>query len=113
MSPKIKRLESTIIRVLSDILNYEVKHPDIDFLTLTATKLTTDLSHLKVYYTLLNNDEETKERVALALEKSNSFIRTMLVQKVKMRKSPAIHFIYDESLERGNKILIGLRKIIK
>ena len=112
MSPKIKRLESTIIRVLSDIINHEVKHPDIDFLTLTATKLTTDLSHLKVYYTLLNNDEETKEKVALALEKSKSFIRTILVQKVKMRKSPALHFLYDESLERGNKIAEGLKKVI-
>ena len=112
MSPKIKRLESTIIRVLSDILNNEVKHPDIDFLTLTATKLTSDLSHLKVYYTLLNNDEDSKAKVATALEKSKSYIRTMLVQKVKMRKSPALHFMYDESLERGNKIAAGLKKVL-
>ena len=112
MSPKIKRLESTIIRVLSDILNNEVKHPDIDFLTLTATKLTSDLSHLKVYYTLLNNDENSKAKVATALEKSKSYIRTMLVQKVKMRKSPALHFIYDESLERGNKIAEGLKEVL-
>ena len=112
MSPKIKRLESTIIRVLSDILNNEVKHPDIDFLTLTATKLTSDLSHLKVYYTLLNNDEDSKAKVATALEKSKSYIRTMLVQKVKMRKSPALHFMYDESLERGNKIAEGLKEVL-
>lgn len=112
MSPKIKRLESTIIRVLSDILNNEVKHPDIDFLTLTATKLSSDLSHLKVYYTLLNNDDDSKAKVATALEKSKSYIRTMLVQKVKMRKSPALHFMYDESLERGNKIAQGLKEVL-
>ena len=112
MSPKIKRLESTIIRVLSDILNNEVKHPDIDFLTLTATKLSSDLSHLKVYYTLLNNDDDSKAKVGTALEKSKSYIRTMLVQKVKMRKSPALHFMYDESLERGNKIAQGLKEVL-
>lgn len=112
MTPKIKRLESSIIRYLSDIIQNDVKHPDIDFLTLTATKLTTDLSHLKVYYTLLNNDPETKEKVARALEKSKSFIRTSLVHKIKMRKSPALHFMYDESLERGNKIAEGLKDVL-
>lgn len=111
-SPKIKRLESLAIRYLSEIINHEVKHPDIQFITLTATKLTSDLSHLKVFYTALNTDSTDKSKVQSALEHSQSFIRTALVHKMKMRKSPLIHFVYDESLETGNKIEQGLKNVL-
>jgi ribosome-binding factor A len=111
-SPKIKRLESLAIRHLSDIIQNEVKHPDIQFITLTATKLTSDLSHLKVFYTALNTDSSDKATVQSALEHSQAFIRTSLVHKMKMRKSPMIHFVYDESLEKGNQIAQGLKNVL-
>ena len=39
-----------------------------------------------------------------ALNKASSFIRTMLCDRVKIRKMPEIHFVYDESIEYGKKI---------
>ncbi len=112
-SPKIKRLEATVLRALSEIIRLEVKHPDITFITLTAAKLSTDLSHLKIYYTTFNHDEETVHKVALALEKSKAFIRTKLVHMVKMRKSPALIFTYDDSLTKGNEIEQGLKNVLE
>ncbi len=111
-SPKMKRLEATVLRAMSEIIRLEVKHPDIDFLTLTAAKLSPDLSHLKIYYTTFNNDLENIIKVKTALEKSKSFIRTKLVHMVKMRKSPTLIFEYDDSLLKGNEIEQGLKKVI-
>ena len=111
-SPKMKRLEATVLRAVSEIIRLDVKHPDIDFLTLTAAKLSSDLSYLKIYYTVFDHSEENVTKVKIALEKSKAFIRTKLVQMVKIRKSPALIFEYDDSLLKGNEIEQGLKKVL-
>jgi ribosome-binding factor A len=111
MSTKHAHLESSILRALTEIIRTEVKDPNVDFVTLTALKLTNDLSFLTIYYT--NLDENKKPSVHKALERSKPFIRTMLGKKVRMRKLPQLIFKYDDSLAYGNKIEQGLKEVLK
>ena len=108
---KHARLENNILRSLTRILRQEVKDPAIGFTTVTALKLTNDLSYLTIYYTTL--DEEKKEETAKALERSKSFIRGALGKHVQIRKLPALIFKYDTTLSYGNKIESGLKKVLK
>ncbi|MFU8786446.1 MAG: 30S ribosome-binding factor RbfA [Candidatus Izemoplasmataceae bacterium] len=108
---KHARLESNITRSLTEILRTEVKDPAVEFITITAVKLTNDLSYLTIYYTKL--DKGKKEAVIKALDRSKSFIRSALGKKVQMRKMPELIFKYDESLDYGNRIESGLKKVIK
>lgn len=108
---KHARVENGIQRHLTEILRKDVKD-NLGFVTLTAVKLTTDLSQLKVYYTVLSTNEEDKVNTQAALERSKAFIRTTLAQRVDMRKSPNLIFVYDDSLERGNKIEQGLKNVL-
>ena len=108
---KHARLENTIIRSLTEILRKEVKDPAIGFTTVTAVRLTNDLSYLTIYYT--NLEEDKLENTAKALERSKAFIRTTLGKRVQMRKLPELIFKYDGSLAYGNKIESGLKKVIK
>ena len=105
------RLESTIQRTLTEIFMREVKDKSIGFITITEVRLTKDLSHLTVYYTILGQDTK-KDAAKKALDRSKAFVRTTLAHRVKMRKSPSIMFKYDESLEYGNRIEQGLRKVL-
>ena len=105
---KIPHLESQCKRVLSDIIQNEVKE-DLDFITITDCHLTKDLSFLYVYFTLLN--KEKLEKVSNGLERAKGFIRTSLVNRVQMRKAPELIFKYDESYEKGTKIESLLREI--
>ncbi len=109
---KHARLENTIQRRLSEILRQDVKDPRLSFVTVTAVKLTIDLTQLKVYVTVLTDDETEKENAVQALNHSKAFIRTTLAQRIDMRKSPALTFVYDRSLERGNEIEAGLKKLL-
>lgn len=109
---KLDHLQTNIQRQLSKIYQTEVKDDRIGFLTITAVKLTNDYSHLTVYYTTLKEDEKRAETLD-ALHHSKAYVRTLLAQRVKMRKSPQIHFKYDGSLDYGNKIEQGLKKVIK
>ena len=101
MSLKIDRLNNTFAREISKIIHDEIKDKDIGFVTITEVRITNDLSFAKVYITTLDND---RDKVLKALNKASGFIRTLLCDKVKIRKMPEIHFVYDESIEYGKKI---------
>ena len=105
------RLESTIQRTLTEIFSREVKDKSIGFITITEVRLTKDLSYLTVYYTILGQDTK-KDAAKKALDRSKAFIRTTLAHRVNMRKSPNLIFKYDESLDYGNRIEQGLKKLL-
>lgn len=108
---KLERLESTIQRTLSEIIQRDVKDSGIGFITLTEIRLTNDYSFLTVFYTILGQDPK-KEAAKKALIRSTPFIKRQLAHKVKMRKTPNIIFKYDSSLEQGNRIEQGLKKVM-
>jgi len=110
---KVARLESDIKRALSEILRQDVKDPKIGFTTITEVRLTNDLSYLTIYYTNLNDEPKDRKHSAEALDRSKSFIRTLLAKRVKMRKSPQLKFKYDESLDTGNRIEKGLKDVMQ
>ena len=109
MSIKLDRLGHIFTEEISKIINEEVKDDDIKFVTITAVDITSDLSYAKVYFTnLIDND---RDKVEKALNRASSFIRGKLFDKVEIRKMPELTFIYDESIEYGNKIEKIIEKI--
>lgn len=107
---KLERLESTVLRTLTNILRKDVKDPALGFITITEVRITNDLSIMKVYFTVLGDE---KDETIQALERSKPFIRNQIGKNVTIRKLPEIHFIYDESLDYGNRIEKGLKKVLK
>jgi len=108
---KIQKLERQIEKELSKIFLNDVKE-DVGFITITGVDLTNDLSYAKIYYTVLGN-EDKKNAVSKRLEKAKGFVRTTLGTKVQMRKIPELIFVYDQSIEYGNKIDNLIKKINK
>lgn len=101
-SIKIERLNHAIQQEISIILMREIKDEEIKFVTITGVDTTNDLSYAKVYYTVL--DESKKEKTEEALKKASSFIRTKLAERIDIRHTPELKFIYDTSIEYGNHI---------
>ena len=102
MSVKLDRLGHIFTEAISKIINEEVKDEDIKFVTITAVDISSDLSYAKVYFTNLIDSD--REKVTNALNRASSFIRGKLFDTVEIRKMPELTFIYDESIEYGNKI---------
>ena len=101
MSVKIERLNNEFQEVISEILHKEVKDPDLKFVTITGCDTTNDLSFCKVYFTVLNKD---KTETLKALKSASSFIRGEVSKRVQVRHTPEFRFVYDESIEYGEKI---------
>lgn len=101
MSVKIERLNHQFQEVISEILYKEVKNPDLKFVTITGCEITNDLSFCKVYFTVLGKDvNEIKKE----LNNAASFIRGEISKRVEIRHTPELRFIFDESIEYGEKI---------
>ena len=111
MSIHTKRLETMLIREISDILMTEAKDEDLKFVTITSMNLANDLSYAKVYFQTLNED---KEKVTKDLNAASGFIRSVLKKrKLDIRIMPELKFIYDDSMEYGNNIDSLIEKINK
>jgi len=99
---RIERLESTFQEELSMILMTEVKDEDIRFVTITGCDITSDLSFAKVYFTVL--EEEKRKEILEKLNNAAAFIRGKLSERIEIRHTPELKFIYDESIAYGEKI---------
>ena len=101
------RVADQIQRELADLIQHEIKDPRVGQVTITAVEVTRDYSHAKVFYTTLASKEE-KFLVENGLEHAKGFLRSSLSHRMKLRITPQLHFIYDESVERG----VHLSKLI-
>ena len=101
MSVKIERLNHQFQEVISEIIYKEVKNPDLKFVTITGCEITNDLSFCKVYFTVLGKD---KTEILKELNNAASFIRGEISKRVEIRHTPELKFIFDESIEYGEKI---------
>lgn len=110
MSIKTERLGNVLHKEISHILMTEVKDEDLKFVTITKVDLSSDLSYAKVYFTCL--DLEKKEKVIKDINNASKFIRSELIKrKIEMRIIPELTFVYDDSIEYGNKIESIIEKI--
>lgn len=110
MSIKTERLGNVLHREISQILMTEIKDQDLKFVTITKVDLSSDLSYAKVYFTCLDNDK--KDKVLKDINNASKFIRSELMRrKIEIRNMPELTFVYDDSIEYGNKIESIIEKI--
>lgn len=94
------RLADQIQKDLSEILRLELKDRRHGLLTLTGVELSSDLTHAKIFYTVLGASE-TLEETSATLTRARGFLRSQLAQRMRTRITPELHFVYDESVARG------------
>jgi ribosome-binding factor A len=104
------RLGDQIREELAAIIAREVKDPGIGFLTLTHVKVSADLQVARVYYTALG-DLRARRETARALDRATPFLRRQIAGRLRLRRAPEIHFQYDESIARAERVEQLLRDI--
>lgn len=103
MSLKSERFASLFQKEISDIIANEINDEDIKFVTITAVTITGDLSLAKIYCTVFNRSKIDK--CIEDLNNAQGFIKSELCKrKIRIRKMPELKFIYDTSIDYGNRI---------
>ena len=97
-----QRLGDLIQREVSELIRLEVRDPRVGMITITSVDVSPDMSHAKVFFTVLQKEhlEETRQ----GLKKAAGFLRTKLAKRIEMYTTPELRFEYDESVERGDRL---------
>jgi ribosome-binding factor A len=95
------RVADLILQELAEVLLRRVRDPRLAGITLTEVKVTPDLRHATVYYSLLGDDEK-KSGVADGLESAKGFVKRELGKRLELKRMPNIVFHFDGSLEYGS-----------
>ena len=98
-----ERLAEQIKEEVSMIIAGEVEDPRVADVTVTDARLTPDLRYAKIYVTVLGSDKEIDESLA-ALKHAAGFIRTQLGAVLRMKRTPELHFVYDNTTETATRI---------
>ena len=101
-SHKIAKISSDIARVISEIIFTEAKDELLKSITITGCKVSRDLSYAKVYFTSLSNLD--KKSLVKEVNEASSFIRGELAQRLELRHTPILEFVYDDSIEYAENI---------
>ena len=111
MSLRNERVRKALMREISDILFREIKDPQIcGMVSITDVDVSPDNSAARVFYSVYGNDE-VKEKTSKALERHVGQIRHEVGKRIRLRKTPTLLFILDNSMERGAKMMELINKI--
>jgi len=101
--PRARRVAEQVQRTLSQLLLREVRDPRLKPVTITHVKVSADLAHAWVYYSMLTGDAHAPLQREILAEAA-TYLRGPLGRSLRLRLAPAIHFEPDEELERGNRL---------
>ncbi len=102
-SDRLRRVDEAMREVLSDAVTTEIKDPRVGFVTVTAVDTASDLRHAKVYISVLG-DDGVRQRSLDGLRSAHGFLQRRVADELRIKHTPTLEFLYDDSLDRGMRI---------
>jgi ribosome-binding factor A len=109
LTRRTERVAEQLREELARVLREEVTDPRIRLVTLTRVDVAPDLSSAFVYWSTLAAGEQVVEEIAAGLESASAYARGRLARVLPLRRTPALRFRHDPSLELGSRTLEALR----
>ena len=94
------RVSEQIRRELAELIRTELKDPRVGMISITDVVVTADYAHAKVLFSTLAGSESLPD-VMTGLQKASGFLRRELGKRISIHMTPQLHFVFDQSLERG------------
>lgn len=111
---RTRRVGEQIQREMAQLVQQEIKDPRLGLVTISAVKLSKDMSHANIFFTVLDGGDQAEkhpvEETLKILEGAAGFLRHELAKRMQLRIVPQIHFKYDESIAYGNDLSALINK---
>lgn len=102
-SGRMRRVDEAIRQVISAVVAGELKDPRVGFTTVTDVKTSADLSHARVYVSVLG-DEALRESTLQGLQSAHGFLQLRLGGELRLKRTPTLEFCYDDTTERALRV---------
>ena len=103
MADRMRRVNEAVREVVSARIAEGLRDPRIGFVTVTAVETSPDLRQARVYVSVLGSEEERSATLA-GLESAHGVIQQALASELRMKRTPTLQFVFDESIDRGMRI---------
>lgn len=102
-SYRMRRVNEALKEIIGLAIEKDLKDPRIGFVTLTGVDTTPDLSHAKVFVSVYGKQAE-KEATMEGLRSAEAFLQRRINDELHLKRTPALEFVYDESVDQGMRI---------
>jgi ribosome-binding factor A len=103
MAERMRRVNEAVREVVSARIAEGLRDPRIGFVTVTAVDTSSDLRQARVYVSVLGGDEERAETLA-GLASAHGVLQQAVATELRMKHTPTLEFVFDESINRGMRI---------
>ena len=108
MANKQERIATIIRKNIAEIIQFQIKDPNLGFVSIPEVKVSKDFSYATVYVSFIK-EEDIKPSMEV-LNKAKGFIRSELAQKLDIRRVPEIRFVVDDGYQKEARITELLNK---
>jgi ribosome-binding factor A len=110
MTKRTLQVSDEIQRILSEVIQYELKDPRVGFATVVGVNMSADLQHATVQISVM--DETQRADTMEALQRARGFMRRRVAQELRhLRAVPELHLTLDTSLDYSIHIDEVLRQV--
>ncbi len=102
-SKKQGRVAELVQEILSSLIQFEVKDPRLQGVTIMDVDVDRELMYATVYVSALGGEEE-REEVLDGLDNASGFLRRELGANLSLRRVPELRFEWDETFEQAQRI---------
>jgi ribosome-binding factor A len=100
---RMRRVNEAVREVLSARIAEGLNDPRIGFVTVTSVETSPDLRQARVYVSVLGNDAERADTLA-GLGSAHGLLQQAIARELRMKRTPTLRFVFDESIDRGMRI---------
>ena len=110
MSKRTLQVSDEMQRILSEVIQYELKDPRVGFATVVGVNMSADLQHATVRISVM--DEAERDETMEGLQRAKGFMRKRVAQELRhLRAVPELHLLLDTSLDYSIHIDEVLRQV--
>ena len=99
----MRRVNEAVREVVSARIAEGLRDPRIGFVTVTSVDTSPDLRQARVYVSVLGSPEERDATMA-GLESAHGLLQLSVARELRLKHTPTLQFVFDESIQRGMRI---------
>jgi ribosome-binding factor A len=100
---RMRRVNEAVKEVLSTHIAGDLRDPRVGFVTVTSVETSPDLRRARVYVSVLG-DEDERARSLAGLEASHGYLQGQVAAELRLKRTPVLEFVYDDSIDTGMRI---------
>jgi ribosome-binding factor A len=100
---RMRRVDEAIRQVIGEAAAGELKDPRVGFVTVTDVRTSADLSHARVYVSVLG-DAQQRESTLDGLRSAHGYLQGRVASQLHLKRTPTLTFVYDDTTDRAMRI---------